>query len=325
MQDMTEVFIELGCRLRGFGSDERSRRCIAEAVRDNEWFRPEDVRMAAEAICEEFLDGAKLRRWLSHYDLDIAPRRVALIMAGNIPFVGFFDMMCVLLCGHRACVKTSRKDSATMGYIIEQLSDICGNIEIEKYDDGSTFDMVIATGGDAAATHFRSRFSDVPALIRGSRHSVAVLAGDESREEMEGLRRDIFSYSGLGCRSVSSVFVPRGCRFDLDTPADTNPMYRDNYAYTRAMLAMGGVPFVDKEGYVAVESRGFSDALSRVNYSFYDSTAEVEAWLAEHDDDLQCVVSRCVDHPRRVDFGRAQYPTLRDYADGVDVMEFLTK
>lgn len=323
---MTGLFVELGRRMRGFGDDERSRRCIADAVAANGWFTPGDLRMAAGAICEEFLDEGKLRRWLSGYDLsNLLPCRVAIIMAGNIPFVGFFDMMCALLCGHEVYVKPSRKDSATMEYVIGQLMEMCAGLPLRAYDGSQPVDMVIATGGDVAASHFRSRFSGIPSLIRGSRHSVAVLAGDETPEELLGLWDDVFSYCGLGCRNVSLVFVPRGGRLELKAPDAISGMFRDNYTYTKAMLTMTGVPFTDAGGYVAVESLGFPDALSRVNYHYYDDVSEVESWLGEHDGELQCVVSRCVDHPRRAGFGRAQYPALSDYADGTDVMEFLTK
>lgn len=323
---MTGLFVELGRRLHGFGGDERSKRCIADAVAANGWFTPGDLHMAANAICEEFLDESKLRHWLSGYDLrDVLPRRVAIIMAGNIPFVGFFDMMCALLCGHEVYVKPSRKDSAAMEYVIGLLKDMCADLPLRTYDDRLPVDMAIATGGDVAAAHFRDRFSGIPSLIRGSRHSVAVLAGDETPEELCGLRDDVFSYCGLGCRNVSLVFVPRGGRLELKAPETISGMFRDNYTYTKAMLTMTGVPFTNAGGYVAVESSGFPDALSRVNYSYYDDMAEVESWLGEHDGELQCVVSRCVNHPRRADFGRAQYPALSDYADGTDVMEFLTK
>ena len=326
MQDLTGLFIELGHRMRRFGADERSQRCIAEAVAANGWFTPGDMRMAAGAIREEFLDGEKLRRWLSGYDAGHGVRRsVAVIMAGNIPFVGFFDMMCALLCGHEVYVKPSRKDAAAMEYVIGQLLDMRNDLPLRPFDGSRPVDMAIATGGDIAASHFRALFSGIPALIRGSRHSVAVLAGDETGEELRGLQKDVFSYSGLGCRNVSLVFVPRGASLALQAPVKVNPMLRDNYTYTRAMLAMGGTAFADRGGYVAVESRGFSDALSRVNYSFYDDTDEVRSWLREHDGEVQCVVSRCVDHPRRAAFGRAQYPSLSDYADGADVMDFLLR
>ncbi len=324
MKNITEIFVELGRRMRDFGSDERSARCIADAVAANEWFTAADVKTAANAVRDEFLDESKLKDWLSKYDLSATePCSVAIIMAGNIPFVGMFDMMCALSCGHDVWIKPSRKDSATIEYIVDTLRDICSDIPLRRYNDDARADLVIATGGENAAKYFRNRFSDVPALIRGSRHSVAVLAGDETDEELQGLKKDIFTYFGLGCRNVSLVFAPRNHPIDIEGPDAITPMYRDNYVYTKAMMTMNGMPFTDRGTYVAAEAEGFSDSLSKVNFRRYDDLAEVEEWLRVHDEEIQCVVTRCLAHPRRAEFGRAQYPALSDYADGIDVMEFL--
>ena len=186
------------------------------------------------------------------------------------------------------------------------------------------YDMIIATGGAEAAKHFSRQYSSIPALIRGSRHSVAILTGKESNEELQGLQRDIFTYNGLGCRNVSLVFLPRGA--ELSIPAPTmNPMYHGNYLHNRAMRQMMGEPFSDMGEYILVEELSFSSNISQINYCFYDAIEQVEQWLSENDEQIQCVVANITNHPRRVAFGRAQYPTLWDYADGVDVMRFLTE
>ena len=210
-----------------------------------------------------------------------------------------------------------------MKYVIDTMRDISDDLHIFDYDSEAEYDMIIATGGAEAARYFRTRYASTPALIRGSRHSVAVLAGDESEQELRGLRDDIFTYNGLGCRNVSLIFLPRGMELEIDAPK-MNPMYRGNYLHCKAMRSMMGQPFVDIGEYIAVEERGFSSNISQINYCYYDDLAEVDSWLAEHDEELQCIVSRALSHTRAVAFGRAQYPTLMDYADGVDVMKFLT-
>ena len=144
----------------------------------------------------------------------------------------------------------------------------------------------------------------------------------ETAAELSGLEEDIFAYSGLGCRNVSLLFLPRGYMPELRCTA-LNEKYRRNYLRERALLRMRRMPFVDLDGAVLCEDRSFPAALSRIHYTFYDSLADVEAWLAAHDDRLQCVVSQCVRHSRRVAFGRAQHPGLTDYADDVDTMRFL--
>ena len=321
---MIDIFSALGVRLRDFGADAYTAHIIAQANAANEWFSDADIKMAVDAIRQEFLSREKLQQWLAKYDLTATPRRrVAIIMAGNIPLVGFFDLLCVLMCGHEAYVKPSHKDSVLTNYIISELKSIAPDIPIRDYTPSTQVDMVIATGGDSAAAHFRKSYADLPTLIRGSRHSVAVLDGNESLAEIEGLQRDVFSYSGLGCRNVSLVFLPRGVELKLSAPENLGAMYRGNYLSQRALMLMSGVNVRDFGFCLASEHRGYSDAISCMNYTFYDDLAEVEEWLAANDATLQCVVSHCVKHPRVVPFGRAQYPTLDDYADGVDVMKFL--
>ena len=323
MDGKIDIFVALGERLLRFGEDEQSQRVLAEAIAGNEWFTAEDIHRAIDAICEEFLDREKLEKWVAKYSIPESARRVAIIMAGNIPLVGFFDMMCAVICGCETYIKPSSKDTVLTKYVVDTLRDISDDVHVFDYDAEADYDMIIATGGAEAARYFRTRYASTPALIRGSRHSVAVLAGDESEQELRGLRDDIFTYNGLGCRNVSLIFLPRGMELEIDAPK-MNPMYRGNYLHCKAMRSMMGQPFVDFGECIAVEECGFSSNISQINYCYYDTLAEVENWLAEHDEELQCIVSRVLSHPRAVAFGRAQYPALTDYADGVDVMNFLT-
>lgn len=320
---MIDIMARLGERLEQFGRDQTSRDVIARAVKANEWFTPEEVCLAVGAIREELLDREKMSRWLERYTPSPIERCIAIVMAGNLPLVGFADLQCVLMAGHRAAVKPSSKDSVMMGYMIDTLREISPEIPIEEYREDARYDMVIATGGDNAARHFQRLYADRQRLIRGSRHSVAVLTGDQSDKEWQALQHDIFSYSGLGCRNVSLVFLPRGAELRL-TPPTMGSMYRGNYLHNRAMKSLRKEEFIDFGECIACCEREFSTVLSQINYCFYDDLSEVEEWLRINEDRLQCVVSHAIEHPRRVDFGRAQYPTLWDYADGVDVMEFLT-
>lgn len=324
MNGTINIFVELGKRLRLFGKDERTKMVLANAVAENEWFAEQDVYRAIDAICEEYLDEEKLTLWAAQYPTPAQPRKVAIVMAGNIPLVGFFDMMCVVLCGYKAYVKPSSKDSILTNYIIAELKDISKDIHIEEYNPTDNYDMIIATGGAEAAKHFSRQYSSIPAIIRGSRHSVAILTGKESDEELQGLQRDIFTYNGLGCRNVSLIFLPRGAELNIPAPK-MNPMYHGNYLHNKAMRQMMGEAFRDMGEYILVEERSFSSNISQINYCFYDAIEQVEQWLAENDEQIQCVVANITSHPRRIAFGRAQYPTLWDYADGVDVMRFLTE
>lgn len=327
MMSAIDIFVRLGQRLRSFGHDEASLRAINRAIAENGWFSAHEALFAVEAIRSQMLIRAKLEAWLQ--TVPAAPsqqKRVAIVMAGNIPLAGFFDLLCVLVCGHRAIVKPSGKDTALIHYIITLLRDIEPETPVEETDDAGLYasapDAVIATGGDNAVRLFRYRFGGIPLLLRGSRHSVAVLDGRETNEERCGLLSDISLYSGLGCRNVSMMFVPRGMKLRLSV-SSVNVKLRNNYLQTKAMLTMRGAPFTDVGGLLLVPSMEFPSALSTVSLAVYDDIEEVREWLASHDSELQCVVTHCIDHPRAVPFGAAQRPRLNDYPDGMNVPEFL--
>lgn len=327
MKSTIQIFSELGVRLAEFGSDEVSRSVIARAVAENEWFSVEDICFAVEALRSEMLDGDKIAQWLSHYpSVGLhAPRRVAVIMAGNIPLVGFFDLMCVIASGNIPCVKPSSKDRVLEEYIEHLLCDIEPELRIERYSENEEYDAIIATGGDSANIYFQNAFEGVPCLLRGSRHSVAVLSGKETKEDILHLADDIFRYSGLGCRNVSLLFVPKGYRLSLPM-REMGRAYRNNYLQCRALLTMQTKKFLDLGSALVVESGAeFPRFLSQVNVAEYYDLEEVRGWLAESDEVLQCVVSHIEGlHSREVAFGRAQLPTLFDYADERDTMRFLT-
>lgn len=320
-----DLFSELGRRLCGFGDDARSQEAIRRACAANGWFTPREVVRAVSEIRDRMLRPEELDRWLAHYPaFGTAPRRVLVVMAGNIPLVGFFDLLCVVAAGHVCLVKPSSKDRVLIEYVVELLRTIDPAAAVAFYREGEPVDAVIATGGDNAVRYFRMRYAGLRTLLRGHRQSVAVLSGRETAAQLAALADDIWAYSGLGCRNVSLVWVPEGCDFAPQVPA-VNPKYRNNYLRERALLTMTERPFVDLGAAVVVEQREFPAALSRIACARYRSPDEVEAWLAEHDAELQCVVSECVDHSRRVGFGCAQSPGLTDYPDDRDTMAWLAE
>ena len=327
MKSIVEIFSELGARLAEFGSDEVSGSALVRAVAANEWFSVKDIRYAVSAVRSEMLDAKRVETWLSHYPFagKHESKRVAIIMAGNIPLVGFFDLMCVIANGDIPYVKPSSKDRALEEYVEQLLREIEPTLRIERYVEGVEYDAVIATGGDSANLYFRTAFAGVPALLRGSRHSVAVLSGKEKSADLELLAEDIFTHSGLGCRNVSLIFVPKG--FKPKLKVGKMPLaYHNNYLQCRALLTMQGVKFEDLGEAVLVRSKvaEFPRFLSQINLVEYSSLAEVQQWLATHDEALQCVVTAIEGlHSRQVALGRAQKPTLFDYADERDTMQFL--
>lgn len=324
------IFSRLGERLGHFGGDEKTASVISEATTANPWFLAEDIKQAVQALCEDMLTEHILEKWLSGYEAAAEARKVAVIMAGNIPLVGFADLLYVIAAGHIPCIKPSSKDTVLMRHVIAELRNIAPEIKIYDYDDTKEYDAVIATGSDNSGRYFRSRFGTIPALIRGSRGSVAVLSGKESEHDLKLLQKDIFSYSGLGCRNVSMIFIPEeydterlGTAIAPDT-ANINPKYYNNYRRTKGELAAAGIGYTDCGTFVMTEGDTFPVSLSDIVLYRYSDMAVVEQWIAGHDTQLQCIVSDCVRHPRAVPFGRAQHPAPWDYPDGIDVMEFLT-
>lgn len=317
MKNTIEIFSELGARLRSIPQS-----VISAAEEQNEWFCQIDV--AIDALCRQMLDRDKLILWLDNYpNANHTLKRVGIIMAGNIPAVGFADLLYTIAAGDIPVVKYSSKDRVLMEYIVDSLLEIEPKLTIEQMGADSVIDALIATGSDSAALHFRTMYGDIPTLIRGSRHSIAVLTGGESREDIEALQRDIFTYSGLGCRNVSLLFAPKGFDFTLSVPIMPEG-YNNNYRHTRALMTMQGKSFTDIGGAITVEGDAlFPRHISCINIYRYDSISEVERWIEHNNSRLQCVVSNIEHLPRSVKFGMAQYPRLNDYADDVDVMKFL--
>ncbi len=321
------VFVRLGERLEAFGQDGVSREAIARAVRKNGWFTTDGIATAVANIRHTMLSEEALRKWVAAYDIVAAPKDVGVIMAGNIPLVGFFDLLCILVSGHRLFYKVSSKDAALMEHIVSQLKNIDSGLPIEKLENQPLY-AIIATGSDNTNRYFRSRYGQIPAIFRGSRSSVAVLNGNETKQELSGLADDIFTYSGLGCRNVSHLTVPAGYDFGtltqvLDKWEGVNPKYLNNLRQRSSMLAVEGRQHIRGNHYILREDHEFPAYISEITWHASGGHEETERWLAANDSRIQCVAGMTA-HPRGVAFGHSQSPDLTDYPDAADVMEFLT-
>lgn len=322
MKHIVDIFTALGERLNNFGSDERSNHIIEDAIAGNGWFTRSDILRAVGAIRSEMLEREALTEWFNHYTPTTHSKHVAVIMAGNIPLVGFFDLLCVLAAGHKCHLKLSSKDRVLMNYIVEQLRDIEPSIAIYDYSADEIYDMAIATGGDDANAYFREHFATTRTLLRGSRHSVAVLNGKESPEELYALYNDITAYSGLGCRSVSMLFVPQGYVPCFERGVAENVKLRRNIQAMRATLTIEDEEFYDAGAFIMRRGEDFAQSLAVVTLREYADIEDVKTWLKGNAEHIQCVVSN-IGIEGTQPLGRAQYPALMDYADGVDTMRFL--
>ncbi|MEY2869950.1 MAG: hypothetical protein RIR01_2453 [Bacteroidota bacterium] len=298
----------------------------------NGWYTPEQVYYAiqswANALTEE-----NLNSWLNAYDFtNVKPKRIALILAGNIPLVGFHDFLCVLITGHDVLVKTSSNDQHLLPFLAKYLIHIAPELENKiTFTEGKleNFDAVIATGSNNTARYFEYYFKDKPSIIRKSRNSVAILNGEETKEQLIALGEDIFRYFGLGCRNVSKLFVPKGYNFDTFFEAIFEyqdviqyEKYANNYDYNKAVFLMSNFKLLDNGFLTIKEDNSHASPISSVFYEYYDDLSEVEKKLEQNTDNIQCIVSNNL-IKNSIAFGQTQQPKLWDYADNVDTISFL--
>ncbi|HRJ28398.1 MAG TPA: acyl-CoA reductase [Cyclobacteriaceae bacterium] len=325
------AFTKLGLHLRNLPEDSLAQ-LATEASHENPWFTSISVRKAIQGIIN-YLDGEKLTNWVTTYPIEhSSPKNIALVMAGNIPLVGFHDLLCVLISGHNALVKLSSKDSKLNRYLIDRLIEMEPQfknritIQAEILKD---FDAVIATGSDNSARLFDYYFRKVPNVIRRNRTSCAILMGNETQEDFKNLGHDVFDYFGLGCRNVSKLFVPAG--YDFKNLLDSwqgfesiahHHKYVNNYDYQKSILLVNQQPFLDTGFVLLQESDKLVSPIAVLYYEFYNSLDSMHSIIESNKSKLQCIVGKT--EPAFVPFGQAQYPALWDYADGVDTMKFLT-
>lgn len=300
----------------------------------NGWFTPEQVYFSIQAWAKALKED-NLNHWLSDYNFsEIEPKKVGLVLAGNIPLVGFHDFLSVLISGHDALVKTSSNDQHLLKFLANYLLAVEPKLNSKiTFVEGKLegFDAVIATGSNNTARYFEYYFKNKPSIIRKNRNSVAVLNGNESFEDLVNLGEDIFRYFGLGCRNVSKLFIPKGYNFDNFFKAMFEyrdviqyEKYANNYDYNKAVFLMSNFQILDNEFMTIKEDLSYSSPISSVFYEFYENLEDVKKRLENDTDQIQCVVSNNL-IPNSVAFGQTQQPNLWDYADNVDTLAFLSK
>lgn len=324
------AFLQLGHILQN--PDEQLSSLIDSAKQYNAWFTPQSTAMAINAI-SEMLNETDLDKWIdANTDEPVKMNAIGLILAGNIPLVGFHDILCVLASGNKALIKLSSQDKQLIPYILSKLSEIEPRFteQFEFIERLKDFDAVIATGSNNTSRYFEYYFSKVPHIIRKNRNSIAVLNGKESREELKSLGHDIFDYFGLGCRNVSKIYVPKGYNFndffesieEFKSVADHHK-YNNNYDYNKSIFLVNMDKHLDNGFLLLKEDKQMASPLAVVYYQEYESIQEAERELLDNKEGIQCIVSRSDLSMNVLPFGQSQRPGLWDYADGVDTMAFL--
>ena len=345
--EIKESFIELGQFLSQFRKDsiepnesaknnnlffERMTGLINQSQSYNGWFTPENIIFSLESWANA-LSEENLTKWLSNYNFsNIKPKKVGLILAGNIPLVGFHDLVSVLLSGHNAIVKLSSNDQQLIKFMVDYLIALDDRFKSKvDFIEGKleNFDAVIATGSNNTARYFEYYFSSKPNIIRKNRNSVAILTGKETKEELINLGEDIFRYFGLGCRNVSKLFIPEDYDFKLFfeamfTQGDVihYEKYANNYDYNKAVFLMSNFKLLDNEFLLLKEDEGYASPIGSLFYEKYDSLDVINKRLKSEEDKIQCIVSKSLEK-HHIPFGKTQKPELWDYADNVDTLTFL--
>lgn len=312
-------------------TDER-KEIIESAFQHNKWFTPENILLMLENISSYFLDKKLLTDFVKKYEnngWNENGKTVGLIMAGNIPLVGFHDLLCVLLSGNNALIKLSSKDKILLPWLAKKLLEINPAFEskIIFAEVLKDMDAVIATGGENAGRYFDFYFGKYPHLFRGNRGSVAVLNGDEKNRDLKELGEDIFSYFGLGCRNVSKLLLPRNFNFDKFfkgissfKKVEEHTKYKNNFDYNLTLFLLNKTPHIHNEFLILAENKEIVSPVSVLHYEFYENENHLREIILRDKEKLQCVVGKNFQA-----FGKTQSPQLADFADGIDTFSWLNK
>lgn len=304
------------------------------AKENNAWFTEDNILFAIESWTKA-LSKVNLNTWIkSSYVSNQSSKTIAIIMAGNIPLVGFHDFLSVLISGHSVLVKQSSNDKNLLPFLAKYLEYVDPSFKgkmtfTEKQLEG--FDAVIATGSNNTARYFEYYFKDKPSIIRKNRNSVAVIQGNETAQDFENLSEDVFRYFGLGCRSVSKLFVPKGFNFDVffegmykKHEIINNAKYANNYDYNKTVYLMSEFDILENGFLMIKEDESYSSPIATIFYEYYDNPVDLKIKIHQESENIQCIVANSF-LENEVKFGQTQHPELWDYADGVNTLEFLSK
>ncbi len=333
LYERLKALVKLGEGLRR--EDEYREAVIHRTAHTNPWFTKENQRLALAAIAEKMLAEDKLAELLSAYQMlePETPKVVGLVLAGNIPLVGFHDVLSVFVAGHRCMIKLSDKDPYLLPFLLKRLAEIDQRTAayFQIVDQLKDFDAVIATGSNNSARYFEAYFGQYPNIIRRNRNAIAILNGRETHDDLMALGKDVFRYFGLGCRNVAKLYVPRGYDFDPLLTAFheyrdivTHTKYKNNFDYNYALFMLNKVSYKANGCILLTENPNLQSHIAGLHYEYYDNEDELDAEIQKRAEEIQCMVSKeNRGGLKQFPFGQAQEPELWDYADGVDTMKFL--
>ena len=328
LQHRIDIMVRLGEYMQN--DNEIFKSVKQKAQFENQWFTQEFIDLAVDNITNNFLQKDKLEAWTKKYNVkeNVADKNIGIVMAGNIPLVGFHDLLCVFISGYNAIIKPSSKDEVLIKHLVEKMSEWDETI-VQKISFAAQLkgcDAYIATGSNNSARYFEYYFSKYPSIIRRNRTSIAVIDNTETKQELEKLGDDIQTYFGLGCRNVTKLYVPH--KYDFIPLLDALKKYdyfidfhkyKHNFDYQLALLIMNSKFYMNNGSVLLTENESSFSPVSQVNYEYYENRNSLDERL-KSDDDIQCIIGH-----NFLNFGSAQSPQLNDYADGIDTMKFLNE
>lgn len=300
---------------------------------ENPWFTEKSFKHCFQTWANNLTE-EKINSWIKKYSPTEKPKKIGLILAGNIPLVGFHDIISVILSGHQPIIKLSSKDQIILPFLLKKWNNLAENtLNFQFVEKLENYDAIIATGSNNTARYLGYYFKNVPNIIRKNRTSLGILNGNETNEQLQKLAEDIFLYFGLGCRNVTRLFIPENMCLDRlfenfigFKEIINHHKYANNYDYHRAIYLLNQEQFWDNNFVMLKEDSKLFSPLSVVNFSRYQNINEIEKFLKENDSDIQCIVANPILNIKdSLDFGKAQCPDLDTYADNIDTMEFLSK
>ena len=322
-------FLQLITFLKNYFSDESNRDkielFIERSINENPWFSESLVRHAMKAIEEQFFSVESWEAFYINHPAQVKDsKKVGIILAGNLPAVGFHDVLMVLASGNAAHLKLSSQDKSLMQLFVHAMQSFDAKLPLHVIERLQGMEAVIATGSDFSGGYFAHYFSTIPHIIRKNRSSLAILKGNENQDDFKGLAKDIFTYYGLGCRNVSTIAVPAA--YDLTPLFDEltketwvldHSKYSNNFQYHRTLFLLNQIPHFDLGNLLVTENDDLVSPVGVLYVHRYSNEASLVAWIAEREEKIQCKVGL------EIVFGQSQHPALDDFADGIDTYDFL--
>ena len=330
IDERIDSFEKLGLQLKQIESIPLFNSILKIALENNKWFTKFSVRNSFKSV-SQMLEKNKLSSWLKRYKFINTQLKIGVIIPSNVPLVGFYDFLCVLISGNKFIGNLSSQNNILLPFVAKLLIDIEPRFKSLIYFESNfkKIDLLIASGDDNSYEFFNFKFRSIPRIIRSSRNSVSVIDGNEKEHELDLLNKDIFLYFGLGCRSVSKIFIPKNYNIKrlIERIKKYNfsscKNYSDNYLFQKTICHLSKKKYYDLGHSILIKSNSFFPPVSVIYFDTYNDISEVENFISNNDSRIQCVVSKLKISKRTIFFGQSQLPSLLDFPDGIDVLKFI--